>query len=35
MRKEIKIGTRASLLAVTQSTRVKELIEKQHPGIVG
>lgn len=33
MRKEIKIGTRASLLAVTQSTMIKELIEKQHPGI--
>ena len=32
MRKEIKIGTRASLLAVTQSTWVKEQIEKQHPG---
>ncbi len=32
MRKEIKIGTRASLLAVTQSTMIKELIEKQHPG---
>lgn len=33
MRKEIKIGTRASLLAITQSTMIKELIEKQHPGI--
>lgn len=32
MRKEIKIGTRASLLAVTQSTWVKEQIERQHPG---
>jgi len=32
MRKEIKIGTRASLLAVTQSTWVKEQIEKHHPG---
>ncbi len=32
MRKEIKIGTRASLLAVTQSTMIKELIEGQHPG---
>lgn len=32
MRKEINIGTRASLLAVTQSTMIKELIEKQHPG---
>ena len=33
MRKEIKIGTRASLLAITQSTMIKELIENQHPGI--
>jgi len=33
MRKEITIGTRASLLAVTQSTMIKELIERQHPGI--
>ena len=33
MRKEIKIGTRASLLAVTQSTMIKELIKRQHPGI--
>ncbi len=32
MRKEIKIGTRASLLAVTQSTWVKEQIEKHNPG---
>ncbi len=32
MRKEIKIGTRASLLAITQSTMIKEMIEKQHPG---
>jgi len=32
MRKEIKIGTRASLLAVTQSTWVKSQIEKHHPG---
>lgn len=33
MKKEIKIGTRASLLAITQSTMIKELIEKQHPGV--
>ncbi|GAB4335509.1 MAG: hydroxymethylbilane synthase [Desulfobulbaceae bacterium] len=32
MRKEIRIGTRASLLAVTQSTWVKEQIENHHPG---
>jgi hydroxymethylbilane synthase len=32
MRKLIKIGTRASLLAVTQSTWVKDQIEKQYPG---
>jgi hydroxymethylbilane synthase len=32
MRKEIKIGTRASLLAVTQSTWVKEQIERHNPG---
>lgn len=32
MRKEIKIGTRASLLAITQSTMIKELIEKHNPG---
>ncbi|NOX79804.1 MAG: hydroxymethylbilane synthase [Deltaproteobacteria bacterium] len=32
MKKEIKIGTRASLLAVTQSTWVKNRIEQQHPG---
>jgi len=31
MRKEIRIGTRASLLAVTQSTWVKNQIEKQYP----
>jgi hydroxymethylbilane synthase len=31
MRKEIRIGTRASLLAVTQSTWVKNQIEQQHP----
>ncbi len=32
MKQHIKIGTRASLLAVTQSTWVKEQIERQHPG---
>ncbi len=32
MRKLIKIGTRASLLAVTQSSWVKDQIEQQHPG---
>ncbi|MBU0484422.1 MAG: hydroxymethylbilane synthase [Proteobacteria bacterium] len=32
MRKFIKIGTRGSLLAMTQSTNIKELIEKQYPG---
>ena len=32
MRKLIKIGTRASLLAVTQSTWVKDQIEQQYPG---
>ncbi len=32
MRKKITIGTRASLLAVTQSTWVKEQIEKHNPG---
>ncbi len=31
MRKNIKIGTRASLLAVTQSTWVKKQIESQYP----
>ena len=31
MRKLIKIGTRASLLAVTQSSWVKNQIEQQHP----
>ncbi len=31
MRKEIRIGTRASLLAVTQSTWVKNQIEEQYP----
>jgi hydroxymethylbilane synthase len=33
MRKQIKIGTRASLLAVTQSSWVKAQIEQRHPGI--
>ena len=32
MRKHIRIGTRASLLAVTQSSWVKSEIEKRHPG---
>jgi hydroxymethylbilane synthase len=32
MKKLIRIGTRASLLAVTQSTWVKNQIERQHPG---
>jgi hydroxymethylbilane synthase len=32
MKKHIKIGTRASLLAVTQSTWVKNQIEAQYPG---
>ena len=32
MRKQIKLGTRASLLAVTQSTWVKDQIEKHNPG---
>lgn len=32
MQKQIKIGTRASLLAMTQSTNIKNLIEKQYPG---
>ncbi len=31
MKNQIKIGTRASLLAVTQSTWVKNQIEQQHP----
>ncbi|MGX9725846.1 MAG: hydroxymethylbilane synthase [Candidatus Electronema sp. VV] len=34
MKQHIRIGTRASLLAVTQSTWVKNQIERQHPGIV-
>jgi hydroxymethylbilane synthase len=33
MRKHIKIGTRGSLLATTQSTWVKKQIETEHPGI--
>uniref|UniRef100_UPI004056C7E3 hydroxymethylbilane synthase n=1 Tax=Candidatus Electronema sp. TaxID=2698783 RepID=UPI004056C7E3 len=33
MKQLIRIGTRASLLAVTQSTWVKNQIERQHPGI--
>ncbi len=32
MKKDLKIGTRASLLAVTQSTWVKNQIETQYPG---
>ncbi|WP_417914079.1 hydroxymethylbilane synthase [Candidatus Electronema sp. JM] len=32
MKQHIRIGTRASLLAVTQSTWVKKQIERQHPG---
>jgi hydroxymethylbilane synthase len=32
MQKQIKIGTRASLLAMTQSTNIKNLIEAQYPG---
>ncbi len=32
MQKIIKIGTRASLLAMTQSTNIKNLIEAQYPG---
>lgn len=32
MKQHIRIGTRASLLAVTQSTWVKNQIEQQHPG---
>jgi hydroxymethylbilane synthase len=33
MRKHIKIGTRGSLLATTQSTWVKKQIEAEHPGV--
>lgn len=33
MEKHIRIGTRSSLLALTQSSRVQEQIEKQHPGM--
>jgi hydroxymethylbilane synthase len=33
MRKHVKIGTRGSLLATTQSTWVKSQIEAQHPGV--
>ena len=33
MRKKLNIGTRGSLLAVTQSTWVKNQIEEHHPGI--
>lgn len=33
MKKHIRIGTRASLLATTQSTWVKNQIETQHPGV--
>ncbi len=33
MRKKIKIGTRGSLLATTQSTWVKKQIEAAHPGV--
>lgn len=34
MRKHIKIGTRGSLLALAQSTMIKQQIEEHHPGIV-
>lgn len=33
MRKSLKIGTRGSLLALAQSTMIKNQIEKQHPGV--
>ena len=33
MRTTLRIGTRASLLAVTQSTWVKDQIEQAHPGV--
>lgn len=33
MRKVIKIGTRKSMLALTQSNMIKDLIEGQHPGV--
>ena len=33
MQKLIKIGTRASLLAMAQSTNIKNLIEKQYPDV--
>jgi hydroxymethylbilane synthase len=33
MRKHIKIGTRSSLLATTQSTWVRKQIEAEHPGV--
>ncbi len=32
MQKHIKIGTRKSMLALTQSNNIKDLIEKQYPG---
>jgi len=33
MRATIRLGTRKSLLALTQSTMIKDLIEKRHPGL--
>ncbi|MEW6289120.1 MAG: hydroxymethylbilane synthase [Thermodesulfobacteriota bacterium] len=33
MQKTIRIGTRASLLAMAQSTNIKNLIEAQYPGV--
>lgn len=33
MRATIRLGTRKSLLALTQSTMIKNFIEKQHPGV--